>query len=80
MKITSIPDEEKASKIANRLAQVRGYDSFCYIDDPGLREWIWEKSSKKICTKKFIVIPLFWLFTPVVVAFVFGLLLGMMFG
>jgi len=63
---------------ANNLAKERGYNGLADIDDPGLREWIINKSISYSIFGKKIHCGILTAFTTAVGIFLTGLLLGMM--
>ena len=70
-------DNKKAGEIANSLARERGYYDYGSIDDPGLREWIWNRAVPHVRVHRNLVVSPLVLFTPATIFLVIGFLLGM---
>ena len=64
-----------AFKIADDLSRERGYDGYSSIDDPILREWIWNIASNGIKNYSIDFHKVF-LCTTVFVIFLIGVLVG----
>lgn len=71
-------DYTKAGLVANELARARGYDGFGSIDDPLLREWIWEQASAHIKRVPRVEASLPEALTPVIIISALFLLLGIL--
>ena len=78
MKLTNKYMNEKALKVANNLAEIRGYSGLCHVDDPGLREWIWEKAEKRVTFFKVVSISLIGFIASLLAVFGLGLMIGTM--
>jgi len=76
MKLTKTYNNDNAFTVADSLARERGYDGFANIDDPGLREWIWERAEPHVMVKHSLIICLPLLLTSGLFVLILGLLLG----
>lgn len=77
MTITLKHDNTEAFCVANSLAQERGYADYASIDDPALREWIWNRAHPFVRVHHNLVISPLALATPALIIFVIGILLGL---
>ena len=76
MKLTKTYNNDKAFTVADSLARSRGYDGLANIDDPGLREWIWERAEPHVMVKHSLALRLPFLLTSGLFVLILGLLLG----
>jgi len=76
MKLTKTYNNDKAFTVADSLARERGYDGFANIDDPSLREWIWERAEPHVGVEHSLVLRLPFLLTSGLFVLILGLLLG----
>lgn len=78
MNITYKYDNSRASIVANQIAQARGYEGYAFIDDPILREWIWDRSVNYVRESVHITLSFSEFLTTVLIVLAVGLLIGIL--
>jgi len=69
----------ESSKKADELARSRGYADYCSIDDPVLREWIWNHVMVEVNEKPKLKMFLCFYIFSLISSLLFGFLLGLLF-
>lgn len=79
MQIEKYSKYNKAMERANRIAESRGYFSYSDIDDPFLREWIWNECKDGIKFSYKLIFTPVELITPAIIIILLFILLLLFF-